>query len=171
MAPGIRSRFSGCNYWTTARDSARLGPMAVKRAIYARDEYIGDSALDVFSSRMYVVGRLLFDQSALAGYFDPPRYRAFQFSAAKGDALDIWVRSEDGDAVAWVLDTNYRTLAWNDDAYVGTTDAHIRLVIPASQPIFYIAFREFNFTFSHFWVTLKWRGRVRAAPFDRKQLA
>ncbi len=67
--------------------------------------------------------------------------------------------SEDGDAVAWVLDTNYHALAWNDDGHSGTTDAHIALTIPSNQPVFYIVFREYNLEFSHFRVQLKWRGR------------
>ncbi len=134
--------------------------VAAKRPIYANDELFGDSGLDVFSTRMAVVGALLHGQtSGLVGYINPPRYRAFRFSAVQHDRFDIWVASEDGDAVAWVLDTNFHALAWNDDAHAGTTDAHIVLTIPSDQPVFYIVFREYNLAFSHFRVQLKWRGR------------
>jgi len=134
--------------------------MAVKRRMYAKDMFFGNSDLDVFSGQMVVIGTLLHGQpSGLVGYFNPPRYRAFRFAAAQNDRLDIWVGCEDGDAVAWVLDTNYRTLAWNDDAHVGTTDSHIVLTIPSTQPVFYLVFREYNCQFSHFRVELNWRGR------------
>ena len=113
--------------------------MAVKRRMYAKDIFFGNSDLDVFSGQMVVVGTLLHGQpSGLVGYFNPPRYRAFRFAAAQDDRLDIWVGCEDGDAVAWVLDTNYRTLAWNDDARVGNTNSHISLTIPSTQPVFYL---------------------------------
>jgi len=122
-----------------------------QRPTYAKDMFFGDSDLDVFSGQMVVIGTLLRGQpSGLVGYFNPPRYRAFRFAAAQNDHLDIWVRCEDGDAVAWVLDTNYRTLAWNDDAHVGTADSRIVLTIPSTQPVFYLVFREYDFKFSHF---------------------
>src|SRR5437588_3914267 len=134
--------------------------MAVKPPIFAKDYLFGESELDVFSSQMSVLGPLLHGQTSdLVGYIHPPRYRAFRFAAAQYDRIDVWVRSEDGDAVAWVLDTNYQTLAWNDDAHPGTTDAHIVLTIPSSQPVFYIVFREYSLAFSHFRVRLKWEGR------------
>lgn len=133
--------------------------MAAKHPTYAKDMFFGDSDLDVFSGQMVVIGTLLRGQSSgLVGYFNPPRYRAFRFAASRNDHLDIWVQCEDGDAVAWVLDTNYRTLAWNDDAHVGTTDSRITLTIPSTQPVFYLVFREYNFQFSHFRVELNWRG-------------
>jgi hypothetical protein len=134
--------------------------MAVKRRMYAKDIFFGNSDLDVFSGQMVVVGTLLHGQpSGLVGYFNSPRYRASRFAAAQDDRLDIWVGCEDGDAIAWVLDTNYRTLAWNDDARVGITNSHISLTIPSTQPVFYLVFREYNLQFSHFRVELNWRGR------------
>jgi hypothetical protein len=142
--------------------------VASKRPIYANDELPGDSPMDVFSTRMSVVGTLLHGEtSGLVGYIYPPRYRAFKFAAAQHDRFDIRVASEDGDAVAWVLDTNFHALAWNDDAHKGTTDAHIALTIPSNQPVFYIVFREYNLAFSHFRVQLKWRGHDTTAPVSR----
>jgi hypothetical protein len=139
--------------------------VAFKRPIYANDDLPGDAPMDVFSTRMSVLGTLLHGEtSGLVGYIYPPRYRAFKFAAAEHDRFDIWVASEDGDAVAWVLDTNFQALAWNDDAGKGTTDAYIGLTIPSSQPVFYIVFREYNLAFSHFRVRLKWRGRDATAP-------
>ena len=139
--------------------------VAAKRPIYANDEFQGDTPMDVFFTRMSVVGTLLRGEtSALVGYIHPPRYRAFKFAAAQHDRFDIRVMSEDGDAVAWVLDENFHVLAWNDDAHQGTTDAHIELTIPASHPVLYIVFREFSLAFSHFRVRLAWRGYDSAEP-------
>jgi len=150
---------NGATMWTA---------VASKRPIYANDELPGDSPMDVFSTRMSVVGTLLHGEtSGLVGYIYPPRYRAFKFAAAQHDRFDIRVASEDGDAVAWVLDTNFHALAWNDDAHKGTTDAHIALTIPSNQPVFYIVFREYNLAFSHFRVQLKWRGHDTTAPVSR----
>jgi hypothetical protein len=132
--------------------------VAIKQPIYARDYLFGEGA-EVFSGQMTVIGTLLHGQTALAGYFHPPRYRAFRFAAGQDDRMDIWVRSNDGDAVAWLLDTNFNTLAWNDDAQAGITDAHIVLTIPSIQPVFYIVFREYKLAFSHFSVQLQWLGR------------
>jgi len=139
--------------------------VAIKQPIYARDYLFGEGA-EVFSGQMSVIGTLLHGQTALVGYFNPPRYRAFRFAAGQHDRMDIWVRSNDGDAVAWLLDTNFNTLAWNDDAQTGTTDAHIVLTIPSVQPIFYIVFREYKLAFSHFSVQLQWRGRKTGESAD-----
>jgi hypothetical protein len=137
--------------------------MASKHRLYAKDEFLDSSPLDVFSSRTRIVGTLLYRQVALVGYFNPPRYRALKFTAAKDDVVDVWVRSDDGDAVAWILDVNHEPLAWNDDAHSGTRDAHIRLVIPSWQPVFYIVFREFELNFSHFTVHLEWGGKGKSS--------
>ena len=59
--------------------------MAGKPPLYAKDEYFGESSLDVFSGRMQIIGTLLYGQSAFVGYFNPPRYRAFRFTAIKDD--------------------------------------------------------------------------------------
>lgn len=142
--------------------------VATKRPIYANDDLAGDAPMDVFSTRMSVVGTLLHGEtSGLVGYIYPPRYRAFKFAAAPGDRFDIWVASEDGDAVAWVLDTYFHALAWNDDAHKGTTDAHLALTIPSNHTVFYIVFREYSLAFSHFRVRLSWRGHDSTAPTAR----
>ena len=143
--------------------------VAVKKPIYARDYLFGEGA-EIFSGQMSIIGTLLHGQTGLVGYFNPPRYRAFRFAAGLHDRMDIWVRSSDGDAVAWLLDTNFNTLAWNDDAQGGMTDAHIVLTIPSIQPVFYIVFREYKLAFSHFSVALNWHGRDTGERADEGKL-
>jgi hypothetical protein len=93
-----------------------------------------------------VLGALQYGQTSnLVSYTSPPKYSAFSFSANAGDAVDIWVRSPDhsGDAVALLLDSKYKEIAYNGNANRSTTDAHIVFTIPSGKgPTFYIAFRE-----------------------------
>jgi hypothetical protein len=73
-----------------------------------------------------------------------PRYRAWMFVGKAGDAIDVWVRSSDGDAVAWLLDSNLAVVTRNDDGD-GTTDAHLAVTLTnPSSATYYIVFREFN---------------------------
>lgn len=62
-----------------------------------------------------------------------PRYRAFTFAAAESDEIDLWVRATGGDPMAWVLDADYRVVAYNDDAARGTRDAHLRFTAHKSE--------------------------------------
>jgi len=134
--------------------------VASKKTAYPHNELSGGSWVETFSrGGITFIGTLLNGRPVSAGYISPPRYRAFRFLAQPHDRYDIWVRSEDGDAVAWVLDANYQTLAWNDDADSGTTDAHISLTVPQASPVFYLVFREYQLRFAHFVIQLNWSGR------------
>src|SRR5262249_9578556 len=108
---------------------------------------------------MKIVGSLDYGQtSADVRYANPPRYRAFKFGGAKGDQVDVWVRSADGDAVAWLLDNNFHTLAKNDDADDTTLDSHLTAKLPGnSNPdiiTYYIVFREYSLDRATFNVSL-----------------
>jgi hypothetical protein len=54
-----------------------------------------------------------------------------QFTGNKGDAIDAWVRSPLGDAVAALVDGNDRVLVSNDDASCDTSDARLQATLPA----------------------------------------
>jgi hypothetical protein len=83
--------------------------------------------------KIELVGSLDYGQTSdPVAYSNPPRYRAFKFGGQKGDQVDIRVRSQDGDAVAWLLDNNYNILARNDDAD-GTLDSHITATLPGNS--------------------------------------
>jgi hypothetical protein len=81
----------------------------------------------------------------------PSGYSAYAFNGSAGDHVDLWVRSSmGGNAMAWLLRDNFRTLARNDDASPGVFDAHIRVKLPSSGR-FYVALRDAagrNATFS-----------------------
>src|SRR5260370_10768430 len=57
-------------------------------------------------------------------------YGWFQFTGNIGDDVSIWVRSQNGDAVAFLLDANDDVIAANDDADRTTSDAHVTPILP-----------------------------------------
>jgi hypothetical protein len=115
-----------------------------------------DQKADAFSTHMKIVGSLDYGQTSDAvAYSKSPRYRTFKFAGNAGDQVDVWVRSQDGDAVAWVLDDHWHILAANDDADATTFDAHVQLTLGASDSAtHYIVFREYGWQQAHFTVEL-----------------
>jgi hypothetical protein len=71
-----------------------------------------------FGKGTQIVGSLSYGRTSDAiAYSDPPRYRGLiTFAGAAGDAVDIWVRSGNGDAIAWLADGSSNVIAKNDDA-------------------------------------------------------
>jgi hypothetical protein len=108
------------------------------------------------ADRIEVVGETQYggttDQIA---YSNPPRYRALKFSGVPGDSVDIIVHS-DGDAYAWLLDSEFGILAFNDnDPAGGTTDSRITMVLPSTGSLkYFIGFRTKLSTPATFSVTL-----------------
>jgi hypothetical protein len=87
-----------------------------------------------------------------------PAYRSVTFQGSAGDQVDIWVRSSNGDPLAYLLKPTGGTLAKNDNATANETDAHLVAKLPVGGT-FTIAFRD---------------GKKRAADFTltlAKQLA
>jgi hypothetical protein len=84
-------------------------------------------------------------------------YGWLQFSGNVGDDVDVWVRSKDGDAVAFVLDANDDVVAMNDDASSDTTDSHITATLPADGT-YYIGFRDYSYAAATFTVQLSGSG-------------
>ncbi|MFO0667364.1 MAG: PPC domain-containing protein [Polyangiaceae bacterium] len=72
-----------------------------------------------------------------------PLATVYSFTATKGQQVDFWVSTNDGDAVAYVLDAQTRELASNDDASSSTQNAHVSTRIPADGRYF-VGFREKN---------------------------
>ena len=103
---------------------------------------------DQFSTRMRLVGSLDYGQtSAAVRYHNPPLYRAFKFGGQKGDKVKIDVTSSNGDAVAWLVDNSFKTLAFNDDSG-NSTDSHLEATLPGNTNpaivTYYIVFREYS---------------------------
>ncbi len=119
-----------------------------------------DEKSDQFSKKMTLVGSLDYGQTSSAvKYHNPPLYRSFKFGGAKGDAVDIWVRSTNGDAVAWLVDNSFKIISSNDDSSASSTDSHITATLPgntnASIITYYIIFREYYSDDATFTVSLK----------------
>ncbi len=115
-----------------------------------------DQKADAFSTHMKIVGSLDYAQTSDAvAYTKSPRYRAFKFAGNEGDQIDVWVRSPDGDALAWVLDNHWHILGKNDDADGGTLDAHVQITLGKSDSVtHYIVFRDYDWQTSTFTVEL-----------------
>ncbi len=84
-------------------------------------------------------------------------YGWFQFAGNVGDSVEVWVRSSNGDAVAFLLDGNDDVVAANDDADGSTSDAHVTATLPADGT-YYIAFREYSYAAATFTVELEGSG-------------
>ena len=91
--------------------------------------------------------------SAPVRYTRRPKYRAFSFRGNAGDWVELWVRSDDGDAVFWVTDDSYSVVAAADDEGEETNDAHLlfQLQTPGT---FHIFFRDLDFASATFLVAL-----------------
>ena len=114
-----------------------------------------DTKSDSFSYRMKIVGSLEYGQALDVRYTKTPRYRAVKFGGSAGDQVDAWVRSTDGDSVAWLLDNSFHVLASNDDADDTTLDSHLALALPPSPSVtHYLVFRDYSLATSHYTVTL-----------------
>ena len=90
-------------------------------------------------------------------------YGWFKFDGRAGDAIDISVKSPNGDAVVFVLDHNDDVVAVNDDADALTSDSHLVTALPADGT-YYIAFREYSFAPASFTVALE--GAAAATSTD-----
>ena len=93
-----------------------------------------------------LLGSLEYPQSTdTAAYTGTPEFLAFKFGANAGDSVDIRVKSADGgDAVAWVLDDDFATLTWNDDASYWTLDSHVKWTAKAGETFtHYLVIRDY----------------------------
>jgi hypothetical protein len=89
-----------------------------------------------------IVGTLAYGEtSAPVPYTKAPLYRAFAFEGKKGDPVDAWVRSTDGDARAWLVTGSFKTIATNLDAAPGTKDARVQATLTEGGT-HYVVFRE-----------------------------
>jgi hypothetical protein len=108
-----------------------------------------------------IVGDLVSGQTASVTHPGGSKYRAYRF-AARGGAVDLWVRSVNGDAKAWLLASDFTTLARNDNASTGVSDSHLNRVLTAGT--YYVAFKEAGSQPATFSVTLDGAPAVPVAP-------
>lgn len=79
-------------------------------------------------------------------YSNPPRYRAYGFTAKGGDEITADVRSVNGDAMGWLTTSSYDVVAANDDASSSTLDSKVVYQVPAGSPsrAYRIVFRDYD---------------------------
>ncbi len=126
-------------------------------------EEVADETTQAFSLRdTFIAGSLAYGEtSALTPYRHTgrTRYVAYKFSGSEGDAIDVWVKSNSGDPVAWVLDNDWRVVAKNDDAAPGNTDAHVVATLPKNaSATHYVVVRDYWLDPMSFRVELKGKG-------------
>lgn len=101
-----------------------------------------------------ILGTIAYGETkAGINYKSPPNYRALSFTAAAGDVVDAWVKSDDGDALAFLADAKWKTFATSDDAADDDTNSHLQATIPAAGK-YYVVFRERDFEPATFSVSL-----------------
>jgi hypothetical protein len=74
-----------------------------------------DGKADAFAGKIKVAGNLAYNDAALrVKYSSTPLYRGVSFNAQSGDAVELWVRSTQGDPVTWILrDYSYESHYFN----------------------------------------------------------
>jgi hypothetical protein len=102
------------------------------------------------------LGKIKSGETKTGYYSAPPTYRSYGFDAKGGDELTVDVKSVYGDAMAWITDSNYNVLAFNDDATSATLDSRIKVKIPANRPArsYRIVFRDYDMIQATFKVSL-----------------
>ena len=102
------------------------------------------------------VGQITNGETKTNYYDNPPRYRAFGFTARGGDQITVDVRSAEGDAMGWITTTSYDALAANDDASSSTLDSRVVFKVPAGTPskAYRIVFRDYDLLDATFTVKL-----------------
>lgn len=97
---------------------------------------------ELSSSGIQILGSISQGQTLSAAYTRTPKYRAYSFTAARGDVVDFWVRSSNGgDAYAYILRSSFSTMTSNNDAPGNGKDAHVRATI-ATAGTYYVVFRD-----------------------------
>jgi hypothetical protein len=121
-----------------------------------------ESVATTYSSELTVsgaayLGTISDGETRTSYYSDPPKYRAYGFTAKGGDNIVIDVSSPDGDAMAWLTDSSYgTTYAFNDDKDPSSLDSHIEYTVPAgaASKTYKIVFRDYDRLDAEFDVSL-----------------
>jgi Pacifastin inhibitor (LCMII) len=102
------------------------------------------------------VGQIASGETKTNYYANPPKYRAFGFTARGGETITVDVKSFEGDAMAWITTTTWTALAANDDASSSTLDAKVVYKVPEGTPsrAYRIVFRDYDLLDATFTVKL-----------------
>jgi hypothetical protein len=116
------------------------------------DSYASELRL---SSPKYL-GPIADGETKTTSYANPPRYRAYGFSASGGDEITVTVKSVNGDAMGWLTTSSYEVLAANDDASSSTLDSKVVYTVPAgaAKRTYRVVFRDYDLLDATFSVKL-----------------
>ncbi len=108
-----------------------------------------DAKSDAFSAKLRVLGALAPGQSRDVYYTPTPRFRGWTLAGA--GPVDLWVRSQTGDSLAWLLDGKFKVLQRNDDADDSTYDSHLGGTLEGGAT-YYLVMRDYDY--AHGWFTV-----------------
>ena len=114
------------------------------------------------------VGQIANGETKTNYYYNPPKYRAFGFTAKGGEQITVDVKSAEGDAMGWITTTSYDALAANDDASSSTLDAKVTYKVPAgtASKAYRIVFRDYDLLDATFTVKLTIDSTVIACTYE-----
>jgi hypothetical protein len=92
------------------------------------------------------LGQIANGETKTNHYANPPKYRAYGFTAKGGDEITADVKSVDGDGMGWITTSVFDVLAANDDASGATLDAKVVYKVPAgtASRAYRIVFRDYD---------------------------
>lgn len=133
-------------------------------------ESIDSSESDLKLSSPQYLGQIADGDTKTSNYSNPPRYRAFGFSASGGDEITVTVKSADGDAMGWITTSGYTVLAANDDASSATLDSKVVYTVPdgTASKAYRIVFRDYDLLDAKFTVKLTIKSSVTACDPDNE---
>ncbi len=94
--------------------------------------------------------------SGIESYQNPPEYRAWRIAGKAGNQLEIHVyTSSSANLMAWLVDEQFKNLAFNDDASLENKNPLIQYTLPKTG-IYYIVLREHQFLFTDYQIKVRW---------------
>ena len=116
------------------------------------------------------LGQIADGETKTVSYSDPPHYRAYGFSASAGDEITVTVKSVNGDAMGWITNASYTSLAANDDASSSTLDSKVVYTVPAgtTTKAYRIVFRDYDLLDATFNVKLSIKAAAPACDPDNE---
>lgn len=147
-----------------------LAPLACASKTTAEDGDLAKDATqesDLTGGTPQYLGPIASGETKTVAYTNPPKYRAFGFSAAGGDKITIDVKSTNyGDAMAWITTTGWKSIVSNDDASAKTLDSHIEYTVPAgtASKSYRLVFRDYDSLPASFDVSLSIESATPPTP-------
>jgi hypothetical protein len=119
-----------------------------------------DTKSDLFSKKMKIVGAISDGQSVDVDYTKTPLYRALTLNGLNGMKVSATITSYDGTSVAWLLDTNFKTVIKGTQVDDGDFIENQLSATLTADGTYYIVLREESKHDSHFSVELTAKGGV-----------